>query len=400
MAKFVFINIPSRSHINPTLPLVEELIARGEEVIYYLTEPYRQAVEATRATFRSYESQIEHINSNSRNGSKPVGLPMYMLDESLFVLPQILESIRAEQPDCIVYDTLCVTGRLLAEILHVPAVHHRMVLLFTKQLSNLFQMKASQDVEGMKAFQASMDKVCSLYAIQPFDIGSIFTHEEPLNIVALTRAFQIDEASFGKQFCFVGPELAPRKEKIAFPFEQLEQQPVIYISQGTVYNEKPDFFNLCFAAFANTPWKVVLSIGNNVDQTKLDPIPSNFLVRTYVPQLEVLAHTDICITHGGMMTIMEALAHGVPLIVAPLPVSDITVNARRVEELGLGVMLDEQALTAESLRNAALRISNDPAFYARTLQMQEEIRKAGGHKRAADALQEYALQGSRKGLHG
>ena len=390
MAKFVFINIPSRSHINPTLPVVQELVARGEEVIYYLTEPFKQAVEATGATFRRYESKIEQINQAARNAGKPVGLPVYMLDESLFVIPQILDSIQAEQPDCIVYDTLCLTGRLLAEILHVPAVQSRMVLLFTKQLTQLFQSKSAQDGAGLATFQASMDKVCALYHVQPFEMSSIFTHEEPLNIVALPRAFQIDGASFGDQFCFVGPTLAPRKEGITFPFEQLENQPVIYISQGTVYNEKPDFFNLCFAAFAETPWKVVMSIGNNVDQKQLNPIPSNFLVQPYVPQLEILAYTNICITHGGMMTIMEALAHGVPLVVAPLPVSDITVNARRVEELGLGLMVDEHSLTAESLRNAVLRISNDPAFYARTLQMQEEIRKAGGYIRAAATLQEYA----------
>jgi MGT family glycosyltransferase len=73
-----------------------------------------------------------------------------------------------------------------------------------------------------------------------------------------------------------------------FPFEQLENQSVIYISHGTVYNDRPQFFNLCFAAFADTPWKVVVSIGRNVDQEKLDPIPSNFIVRRYVPQLEVL----------------------------------------------------------------------------------------------------------------
>lgn len=389
MAKFVFINIPSRSHINPTLPLVEELVARGEEVIYYLTPPYRQLIEATGATFRSYESKIDQINAASRNAGKPVGLPMYMLEESLFVIPQILDSIRAERPDCIVYDTLCLSGRLLAEILHVPAVHHCMIFIFNQQLTQLFQSKAAQDPAGLQAFQASMERLCALYAVQPFSISSIFTHEEALNIVTVPRALQIDGDSFSERYCFVGPAIAPRHEQVEFPFEQLEKQPVVYISQGTVYNDRPDFFNLCFAALGGTRWKVVMSIGNNVDQQKLDPIPDNFLVRTYVPQLEVLKHTDICITHGGMSTIVEALEQAVPLVVVPLPVSDITVNAKRVAELGLGIMLEQASLTADSLRDAVTRISNDPAFYARARQMQEEIHRAGGHKRGADVLQEY-----------
>jgi UDP:flavonoid glycosyltransferase YjiC (YdhE family) len=52
-------------------------------------------------------------------------------------------------------------------------------------------------------------------------------------------------------------------------------------------------------------------------------------------------------------------------------------------------MLDEKSLTAEELRNAVARISNDPAYYVRTLQMHEEIQKAGGYIRAADVLQDF-----------
>ncbi|MHB8595623.1 MAG: macrolide family glycosyltransferase [Ktedonobacteraceae bacterium] len=390
MAKFVFINIPSRSHINPTLPIVQELVARGEEVTYYLTDTFKSLIEATGATFRSFDSRIEQINKAAFYGGKPVGLPMYMLDESLFVLPQILDSIRAEQPDCIVYDPMCLTGRLLTEILHIPAVVFRMIFVFNERLSSIFRANASQDPAGLQAFQASMNKVCAQYNIRPFHIGSIFSHEEPLNIVTIPRAFQIDGDSFGEQYCFVGPSITPREEHIAFPFEQLEKQPVVYITQGTVYNDRPDFFNLCFAAFAGTPWKVVLSLGNNVDRQKLDPIPDNFIVQSYLPQTEVLAYASVCVYHGSMTTTMEALMQGVPLVAIPQNIADEKVNARRIEELGLGVQLDEESLTAEKLRNAVLHISNDPTYYTRVRQMQAEIHAAGGHTRAADALIQYA----------
>lgn len=389
MAKFVFISIPLRSHANPTFPIAQELVARGDEVIYYLTDPFKQAIEATGATFRRYDSKIEHINKTASSGGKLVGLPMYMLDESLFVIPQILESIQAEQPDCIVYETMCLSGRLLAEILHVPAVNFRMIFAFSKRLVNIFQANASRDPEGLEAFKASMDKACALYHVQPFGLGSIFTHEEALNLVTIPRAFQIDGDSFGDHFHFVGSAIAPRQQEVEFPFEQIENEPVIYISHGTVYNNRPDFFNVCFAALANTPWKVVMSIGTNVDLEKLDTPPENFIVRPYVPQLEILKRAKICVTHGSMTTIIEAFAQGVPLVAIPQATSDVFVNSKRVDELGLGIFLDEKTLTAELLRDAVSRISNDPTFYARTLQMQEEIQKAGGYRQAADSLQEF-----------
>jgi MGT family glycosyltransferase len=389
VAKFVFISIPLRSHANPTFPIVQELVARGDEVIYYLTPLFKEAIEATGATFRSYESKIEQINQTATTSGKPVGLPMYMLDEALFVMPQIMEAIREEQPDCIVYETMCLSGRLIAEILHVPAVNFRMIFAFSKRLSDIFRANASQDPIGIKVFQAAMGKACELYHIQPFNIGSIFTHEEALNIVTIPRSFQFDGDSFGEHFCFVGSAIAPRKEDNDFPLDQLDGQPVLYISHGTVYNDRPDFFNHCLAAFANTPWKVVMSIGNNVKREELDPIPDNFIVRAYVPQLDVLRYTNVCITHGSMTTIMEAFAQAVPLVVIPQSTSDVTVNAMRVDELGLGVMLAEKSLTAEALRAAVTQISNDPTFYARTLQMQKEIKDAGGYTRAASVLQEF-----------
>ena len=46
MAKYVFFNFPAYGHVNPTLAIVEELIARGEEVVYYLPERFRQMIEA------------------------------------------------------------------------------------------------------------------------------------------------------------------------------------------------------------------------------------------------------------------------------------------------------------------------------------------------------------------
>jgi MGT family glycosyltransferase len=390
VAKFVFINIPSQSHINPTLPIVQELVARGEEVSYYLPERFRQKIEATGATFHSFETRIEQINKAAFTSGKPVGLPMFMLDESLFVIPQILDSIRAEQPDCIVYDTMCLTGRLIAQILHVPAVNFRMIFVFTKQLAQIFRANAAQDPAGLEAFQASMKQLCAQYAVEPFHIGSIFTHEEPLNLVTIPRAFQVEGDSFGEKYCFVGPAIAPRKESNEFPFEQLEKQPVVYITQGTVYNDRPDFFNLCFAAFADMPWTVVISIGNNVDPKKLNPIPANFIVRPYVPQLEILKYASVCVYHGSMTTTMEAIAQGTPLAVVPQKIADEQVNAIRIAELGLGVKLDEETLTPEALRAAILHISNEPSYYTRVQHMQEEIQKSGGYLRAADVLQDYA----------
>ena len=73
MTKGLFLNIPSTGHINPSLPVIHELVARGEEIIYVLTENYRTQVEATGARFIAYPDipNISRLNELASSGNIP-----------------------------------------------------------------------------------------------------------------------------------------------------------------------------------------------------------------------------------------------------------------------------------------------------------------------------------------
>lgn len=57
MARILFINGGSEGHINPTLGVVEELVSRGEEVVYFCIEAFRERVEKTGAAVRTFNGQ-------------------------------------------------------------------------------------------------------------------------------------------------------------------------------------------------------------------------------------------------------------------------------------------------------------------------------------------------------
>ena len=59
MSKVLFFTIPLQGHTNPTLPLAQELVRRGEEVVYYSIEPFRASIEDIGAGFHSYGSAYE-----------------------------------------------------------------------------------------------------------------------------------------------------------------------------------------------------------------------------------------------------------------------------------------------------------------------------------------------------
>src|SRR5436190_22104159 len=54
MPKLLFFNIPAYGHVNPTLPVVTELVKRGHSLVYYNAETFASAIKVTGAEFRAY----------------------------------------------------------------------------------------------------------------------------------------------------------------------------------------------------------------------------------------------------------------------------------------------------------------------------------------------------------
>ncbi|EFH84089.1 macrolide family glycosyltransferase [Ktedonobacter racemifer] len=386
MKKYIFLNVPATGHVNPTLPIVQELIQRGEQVIYYLTEEFRAAIEATGAIFRPYESFLEGIG--------PGPMPLKMAEESRRVLPQVLESIRAEQPDALLYEAMCLWGRIVAQVLQVETIVLRASYAANEHFG-LFTARSDASMpfpsELLERFQVSSAELSATYHLPPFDLRQFVAHAEGLNVVFLPRAFQPAGETFDERFVFVGPSLLPRQDAPAFPWERLGDQPVLYISLGTAFNHRPDFFRLCFQAFGELPSQVVLSHGKRLDPAVLGPAPANFLLAPSVPQLEMLQRTSVFVTHGGMNSIMESLYFGVPLVVIP-QMMEQEITARRVEELELGAALTQENATAEHLREAVARVQQDPSITQYVQAMQQQVRAAGGYQRATDAILDFAYK--------
>ena len=398
--KYVFFNFPAYGHVNPTLAIVAELIARDEQVVYYLPERFRQTIEATGATFHPFQDtlftrQQEQFAPRVRpaNGDQRIAmLPVLMIQESSQVIPQLLESVRAEQADCLVYDSMFLWGRMVARTLHLPAIALRPSYAANQQ-SNVFGSVAQR-------FQLSSERTAILdnilvqlstkSGVPRFDMRSILVHTEPLIMVFLPRAFQPGGETFDERYLFVGPSFqSHRDDSLAFPCEQLGTQPLLYISLGTVFNDQADFYRTCFTAFGDTTWQVLLSVGPALDRATLTGMPGNFIVASRVPQLEVLSRAKLFVSHGGMNSVMESLAYGVPLVVIP-QISEQAVTARRVQELGLGMALDREVVTAERLLEAVTQVAGDPSFSARAQVMQQAICEAGGYRRATEAIMQFA----------
>lgn len=54
MSTIAFLNIAMHGHINPTLPVIAELVRRGHSVTYHTSPAFSQEIEATGATVCLY----------------------------------------------------------------------------------------------------------------------------------------------------------------------------------------------------------------------------------------------------------------------------------------------------------------------------------------------------------
>ena len=124
--------------------------------------------------------------------------------------------------------------------------------------------------------------------------------------------------------------------------------------------------------------------------TELGPIPANFIVRPFVPQLDVLQVADVFITHGGINSVHEGLYYGVPLILIPHQFEQL-LNARQVTARNAGLLIDDQVkgqpVTPAQLRQALQEVLANRAYAEGARQIQQLLRDTGGFRQAADAIQ-------------
>ncbi|MBJ3793254.1 glycosyl transferase, partial [Bacillus sp. OA1] len=149
-------------------------------------------------------------------------------------------------------------------------------------------------------------------------LEELFHYESDMTLVFTSRYFQPQSDSFNDHVKFIGPSIIPRNEEMKFPLYKLEGKAVIYISMGTELNEQLELYKKCVQAFKDFNGIVVISVGKEINLMEFSNTPSHFIIRPYVPQLEILKYADVFITHGGMNSVSEGLYHNTPLVILPI----------------------------------------------------------------------------------
>jgi MGT family glycosyltransferase len=393
--KVLFFGLPVHGHMNPALPLARELVRRGDDVVFFATSEFAGRIEATGATYRPYRNAfLPELGTLARRMDELAWLFMRTTAE---LLEQELDAYRAEKADYLITDSVAPWGQWIGEILGIPVVTSVTTFAFNRHVlrygvahgvrprsGRIFLSKLRHVTRAARL----MFRLRRRYAVRGPGLMGTMSGASGKSIVYTSRAFQPRAETFDDRYVFVGPLLEARAEQGDFPWQRLPRSTIVYVSLGTLFNAAPDFYRDCFAAFSGMDAQIVLSVGSRISADTLGPPPDNVLVRSHVPQLEVLQRASAFVSHGGMNSVSESLFHGVPLVVIP-QMSEQEIVGRRVEELGAGVVLERDAVTPSALRASVERVLADRGFAAHASTIGDSFRSAGGVTRAASAICDY-----------
>jgi MGT family glycosyltransferase len=377
-----FFSFPHASDVNPTLSLVATLVRRGYRVTYVTSTRFASRVAAIGAEF-----VLCPPFPSGHSGSHTIlsgTLTQELIDLAVQTISDVKTFYERNVPDLIIYDFICLAGRILADRWKIPAVQTRPAFGFDRR-------HLREQVKAPEYYQAILDegrKVDSFFRRHQID-GDFPFHKEALNIYFYPRVFQLPGASFDDS-CFyaarcAGEQPYERKWKPQYSTEL----PTVLVSTSTYYIQGPDYFNMCINALEGLQRHVVLAIGDNNDPTSFAPLPPHFEIIHRMPQIQVLPYADLLICLGGMTTTMEAMYYGVPLLMMTHGFPEPELYAENVARLGLGRHLTKTESTVENIRKLVLGISDDAALFERVQHMQHMVQSAPGGEGTANRIGEY-----------
>jgi MGT family glycosyltransferase len=398
LARIVVLSVPAFGHLNPILPIVRRLVARGHDVTVFNEASFEALIRATGARFAAYPPVIhlEDFSRTLKNGDMIAWIEM-ILAATGPLLADLAPRLRAARPDLIVFDGIAVWGEMLASKLKL-----RSVAISTTFCSDAF----GRSVGDVVADTLSIARLLPRFA---WDAAFIFRHgaahlprtlplvprRGDVTLMLTSREFhppsrRRDDPNFTYVGCAIDPDTRPE----TFDFSRLDGRPLLYVSLGTLHHGNAPFFDTCMAAFADWPGQVLASVGRGTDLSRYGSAPANFMFAEAVPQLAILERTHVFLTHAGLNSVHEALWHGVPMVAVPQQIEQLH-NARAMEAAGAGLVIDTEAkgrgVTAAELRAAVDRVSADRKTYtAAAARIGASLRAGGGIERAADIIEQRA----------
>jgi len=410
MSSYLIASVPIHGHVTPLLPIAAHLVGRGDTVRFLTGSRFAGVVAATGATHVALPAEADFddrsLDLDGRAGLSPVAAIAYDM-EHIFVRPAesqyhaVRELLAAGPVDAVVVDPTFAGGALLVEL---PAHRRPPVLVAGVLPLGLPGRDVAPFGLGLPPLAGPLGRIRNrvLEAIttrifrRPEAVGTeiirrVHGHDGSGPVLTWSaRADAVLQLSV-PSFEYPRPDAATRIEftgmvttssalehpRPAWWSDLDGSRPVVHVTQGTIAND--DLAELILPTvhgLADSDVLVVVATGGR-PVADLGPLPANARAAEFLPYEELFAQTDVFVTNGGYGGVQFALAHGVPLVVAPGKEDKVEVAARVVWS-GTGVNLRRQRPSAARVRRGVRRVLSAPRFRTAAARIATEMAAAPG----------------------
>jgi len=416
---------PLAGHTYPMIQIAGALVAAGHDVTFVGGERFADHVARVGATLRPLTGKAAYDDRRmgeffpERSTLSP-GPEMLTWDIShVFgdAIPDqhaLIQELLAETPDAVVVAELMFLGGLPS--LHGAGVRPRRwigvgisPLYYPSDDTTPFGpapvAPGTDQVEANRAMNAGLaaalsgaaeylQRVADGLGATGFTMPNYFStmYTEPDDVLQLTvPEFEFPRSDLPENLVrFVGPlpPAAPAGWTEPGWWSELDSdRPVVVVTQGTLANDDlSELVEPTLAAFDGEDVLVVAALGRPI--TDLVPhVPDNAVIEEFVPFDRLLPHADVLVTNGGYGATQQALAAGVPVVVAG-QTEDKPAIAARVGLLGLGIDLRTQRPTPAEVADAVRQVLSTPSFRDKAVELSRAYEKVDGPRLIVDAVAE------------
>ena len=376
VSRFLIVSLPLAGHANPAMAVADALRARGHEVAWCGSKAYFGPLLGPDAVLFPTGTRLFRDQAGHGIAALKSLWQQYVIPMGRFMLPAVNRAIVDYQPDVVLVDQHALAGALAAHRHGLP-----WATLITGAMELTHPLAALPRVDAW--IRAQLASFCRDVAgdVASDGLDPLFS---PYLVIALTTSALTGEQPFPDHFALVGPAMLDRPGTFAWDRLDPARRKVL-ISVGTVVTGlAADFYQRAAAAVAPLS-AAVQAIIVGPPELVPDP-PGNVLVASSVPMLALLPRLDAVISHGGMNTVSETLAHGLPLIIAPIK-NDQPVVASQVARAGAGIRVPFSRVRPAQLREALITILDDPSYRQAAERIRGSFTAAGGAPAAAVRLE-------------
>lgn len=198
-----------------------------------------------------------------------------------------------------------------------------------------------------------------------------------LQVAQCPAELDFPRQSLPASFHYCGPWREPGEA----PLLPADDRPLVYCSLGSLQGDRPALFAAMTRSCAKLGARAVVAHGGRLSDEAAHALPGDPIVAAHWHQPSVLPQCAAAILHGGFNTVLDALAAGVPMLLAPIAFEQPGTAARVVHH-GAGRLLRHQ----RKLKDELATLLGDPAYRSNAQRIGRAMQQLGGVETAADLI--------------